>query len=142
MVVPTIHYIIHYLILKQISATMNYENKSLFTIKNKYDNKIKKGLYIELIDATFINVYFPDGVWTHIKEYLFDPAITKFMNKIADLEERKIIFKEEWDRMRYQSEEWNIQKDILWSNCQLIGVYQRKIKHLVKKDRPRHTLIN
>ena len=141
MVAPTIPSINQNLIIQQISAKMNYQitkNKYLFTIKNK------EGLYIDLIEDEykFINVLFPDDIWKHIKGYLFDPAITTFMNKITDLEERKIIFKAEWDRMRYQSEEWNLQKDILWSNCQLIGVYQRKIKHLLKKDRPRHTLIN
>jgi hypothetical protein len=120
---------------------MNYQitkDKYLFRIKNK------QGLYIDLIEDEykFINVYFPDGVWTHIKKFLFDPAITKLMNTIADLEERKIIFNAEWLRMTYQSQEWNFQKQILWNNCQIIGVYQRKIKHLVKKDRPRHTLIN
>ena len=140
MVLPLLLYINQNLIIQQISAKMNYQiiEQHLATIKNK------KGLYIDLIEHKyiFINVLFPDDIWKHIKEYLFDPAITTFLNKITDLEERKIIFKTEWDRMRYQSEEWNIQKDILWSNCQLIGVYQRKIKHLVKKDRPRHTLIN
>jgi len=114
-----------------------------YEYKNLGDFKTKKGTYIEIIEAIFIDIYFPDDIWNkHIKPFLFDPAITTFVNKIADLEERKIIFKAEWDLMRYQSEEWNIQKDIVWSNCQLIGVYQRKIKHLVKKDRPRHTLIN
>ena len=106
--------------------------------------KNKKGKSIVLIQdiPIFINVLFPDDVWKHIKQFLFDPAITNLMNKITDLEERKIIYKAEWDLMTYQSQEWNFQKDILWSNCQLIGVYQRKIKHLLKKDRPRHTLIN
>ena len=108
---------------------MNYENKYLFTIKNK------KGLYIDLIDTTFIDIYFPDGVWTHIKQYLFDPVITDLITKIMEIDDRKWIFKREMDLMTYNSPEWIIQKEILWNTCKLRNVYQLKIKHLVKKNK-------
>jgi hypothetical protein len=60
---------------------MNYENKYLFTIKNK------KGQYIDLIDATFIDIYFPDGVWDLIKSFAFNRIeyLTKLRNKLIPI---------------------------------------------------------
>ena len=137
MVIPILLYINQNLIIQQISAKMNYQitkNKYLFTIKNK------KGLYIDLIEDEykFINIYFPDGVWTHIKEYLFNQEIQDLVAKIFEIDHRKWIFKREMDLMTYNSPEWIIQKEILWNTCKLRNVYQIKIKHLVRQDRPTH----
>jgi hypothetical protein len=138
MVPPTTLYINQNLIIQQISATMNYESKSLFTIKDKYNNKNKKGLYIEIVEDIFIDVYFPDGVWTHIKEYLFNPVITDLVKQVQELDQRKWIFADELRRMTFQSTEYNLQRDILFNTCRIRDIYQLKIKHLVRQDRPTH----
>ena len=137
MVLPLLPIINHYLIIQQISAKMNYQiikDKSFAIIKNK------QGRYIELIgdDYKFINVYFPNGVWTHIKEYLFNADILDLITKIIEIDHRKWIFKREMDLMTYNSQEWILQKEILWNTCKLRNVYQIKIKHLVRQDRPTH----
>ena len=79
---------------------MNYENKYLFTIKNK------KGLYIDLIEQVY-TIYFPDGVWTHIKEYAFNRIeyLTKLRNKLLPISrERKDLYRFGDSRTTYYHE--------------------------------------
>jgi len=138
MVLPNMLSINQNLIIQQISAKMNYQiikDKYIATIKNK------QGLYIDLIEDEykFINVYFPDDVWTRIKQYLFNQDIQDLIAKIIEIDHRKWVFKREMDLMTFNSQEWILQKEILWNTCKLRNVYQIKIKHLVRQDRPTHT---
>ena len=90
---------------------------------------------IFLIVLLFQNVLFPDEIWTHIKEYLFNPVITDLMDQIKELDHRKWIFANELRTMAFKSTEYNLQRDILFNTCRIRDIYQLKIKHLVRQDR-------
>ena len=107
MVPPTILYINHYLIIKQISATMNYQqrlNKQLFIQYYSIDSNdvdehdikfykqmvsIQEKLNIKLgnIIIEKKETYFPDGVWNLIKSYAFNRIeyLTKLRNKLIPI---------------------------------------------------------
>jgi len=109
MVPPIVHYINQNLIIKQISATMNYQqrlNKQLFiqyyTIDlndlNNVDEhdikfytqmvRIQERLAFKLGNYIIIEeTYFPDGVWNLIKSYAFNRIeyLTKLRNKLIPI---------------------------------------------------------
>jgi len=112
MVPPTMLYINQNLIIKQISATMNYQqrlNKQLFiqyyTIDlndlNNVDEhdikfytqmvRIQQDLNMKLGNYEYIQeiqeTYFPDGVWNLIKSYAFNRIeyLTKLRNKLIPI---------------------------------------------------------
>lgn len=158
MVLPILLYINHILIIQQISAKMNYIQFENTKISERRFNQrqIKAGNYIidgdeEIvidesimfleysyhISTDFIEfnpmkqIYLPDVIWTHIKEYLFDKVLHSFISKSFKLQQRNATLSLEFGDMLVNSHEWIIQQDILANSMKLNGYYIAQIRKLL-----------